>query len=161
MRIYFMQHGVCLPKEVDPGQALSPVGREEVETTARAARRMGIAFSDICASPKKRSLQTAALMAQGTGFAEDDVLVHEDFKAMAAPERTLRQLQESGCGDSVLICGHLPNLNRTACMLLSSGPEFTIGITNAGLLCLGLERLPTASAVLEWCLRPEQLHELA
>lgn len=161
MKIYLMQHGQNFPEAVDPDQGLSPVGREEVETSARAASRMGIAFSDIFASPKKRSQQTARIMARGTDFPEDDVIIHEDFKAMVAPDRTVRNLLGAGCGNSVLICGHLPSLSRIACSLLSSGPEFTIGITNAGLMCISMERLPTSSAKLEWHLRPEHLHELA
>ncbi|MBU1248876.1 MAG: histidine phosphatase family protein [Proteobacteria bacterium] len=161
MRIYLMQHGVCLPKEVDPEQGLSPVGREEVETTARAVARMGIGFTDIFASPKKRALQTARLMALVAGYPEEDVLVHEDITARTEPERTLRRLQELATGSSLLVCGHLPNLNLVACRLLTPGPDFKIAIKNAGLICLSMDRLPTNSASLEWQLRPEQLLELA
>ena len=161
MRVYLMQHGVCLPREVDPEQGLSPVGREEVETTARAVARMGIGFTDIFASPKKRALQTARLMALGVGYPEEDVLVHEDFTALSEPERTLRRLLEFATGPSLLVCGHLPNLNLVACRLLTPGPEFKIVIQNAGLLCLSMDRLPSNSASLEWYLRPEQLLQLA
>ncbi len=161
MHIYLMQHGVSLPREVDPNQGISPVGREEVETCAKAVRLMGITFSAIFASPKKRSLQTARIMAEGTGFPEQDVEIHDDIKAMAAPEQTLRCLQQSGYGTSLLICGHLPNLSRVASMLLSPGPECAIVFQNAGLVCISLEQLPSQSAALEWYLRPEHLAEIA
>ncbi len=161
MRIYLMQHGVSLPREVDQDQGVSPVGREEVETCAMAVRLMGITFSVIFASPKKRSLQTARIMAEGTGFPEDNIEIHDDMKAMAAPEKTLQRLQQSGCGTSVLICGHLPNLSRVASVLLTSGPQCSIAFQNAGLMCISLEQLPTRSATLEWYLRPEHLAELA
>lgn len=161
MRIYLMQHGVSLPEELDPGQGISPVGREEVELCARAASRMGITFTDIFCSPKKRSRQTAQIMALGCGFPEDDIEISDDCKPMADPDRTLRTLYESGCGASVLLCGHLPHLNRLACRLLTSGPEFELAIENAALLCLSMNRLPTQSARLEWYLRPEHLAELA
>ncbi|MGE4503879.1 MAG: histidine phosphatase family protein [Desulfovibrionaceae bacterium] len=161
MHIYLMQHGTSLPETIDPEQGVSPVGREEVETSAAAARRMGLEFSDIFCSTKKRARQTAALMALGTGFPEADVAADTDFSPMADPERTLRRIHELRQGGSVLVCGHLPNLNRLACRLLGPGPEFAIAFENAGLLCLSMDGPPRHTARLEWYLRPWQLASLA
>ena len=57
MLIHLMQHGVCLSKELDATQPLSPVGGEQIEKSATAARVLGLRFELIVASPKVRSLQ--------------------------------------------------------------------------------------------------------
>ena len=60
MNLYIMQHGPCLPAEVNPDQPLSPVGRDQMSASARAMRVMGLWFDALVCSPRPAAAQTAA-----------------------------------------------------------------------------------------------------
>ena len=64
MEVYLMQHGPALPKEQDPEEGLGPEGQERIHTSGQALRKMGVNFDAILCSPKKRSQQTAAIVAE-------------------------------------------------------------------------------------------------
>ena len=68
MEIYLMQHGQALPKEQDPEEGLSAEGEERIRASARGLKKMGAAFDVILCSPKKRSRQTATIVAEELGF---------------------------------------------------------------------------------------------
>ncbi|MGD9339110.1 MAG: histidine phosphatase family protein [Syntrophobacterales bacterium] len=77
MEIYLMQHGPNLSKDEDPEESLSPEGEAQVSKAAQAIKRMGLGFEVIIASPKKRSKQTAAIVAEAVGFPVEDILETE------------------------------------------------------------------------------------
>lgn len=160
MELYLMQHGSCLSKEIDPDQPLSPVGREQVLLSAAAVRALGLGFDRIVTSPKTRALQTAQAVAEAVGYPEENILVTEDVKAMAPPERAAALLATLGAG-SVLVAGHLPNLAELASHLMATTEKVRIDVQNAGLMRLDLKTLPTHSAVLRWYLTPMQLQIIA
>ena len=100
MEIYLMQHGPYLPKEQDPDEGLSPEGQARIHASGKALRRMGITFDAIFSSPKKRSAQTAAIVAGEVGFSPDKITETDKVKAMAPPEETLDMLcglRGTGC----------------------------------------------------------------
>lgn len=159
MLIHLMQHGACLPKELDPNQPLSPVGREQIEKSARAAQLLGLRFELIIASPKVRSLQTAEIMAAHTGYPTSRIQVTEAVKAMAPVSATLDFIEEYEGLDSILIAGHLPSLGKLASEMLTKGNDLDIGIENGGLMQIGVAS-PKTKGILGWYLTPAQLAEM-
>ncbi|EGB13520.1 putative phosphohistidine phosphatase, SixA [Pseudodesulfovibrio mercurii] len=160
MLIHLMQHGACLPKEVNPNQPLSPVGREQVEKSARAAAILGLRFQLVAASSKVRSIQTAEIMAGQTGYPVERIVVTDAVKAMAPTAETINFIREYEGLDSILITGHLPSLALLASAILSPGRHVEVRVENGGLMQLGLE--PGKSAgTLNWALTPTQLTVLA
>ena len=160
MLIHLMQHGACLSKELNESQPLSPVGREQVEKSGRAAAILGLRFQLVAASPKVRSMQTAEIMAEQTGYPVRRIIVTEAVKAMAPVAETLAFINEYVGLDSILITGHLPSLGLLASAILSPGKPVDIRVENGGLMQLELE--PGRSAgVLNWSLTPSQLSVLA
>jgi phosphohistidine phosphatase len=159
MLIHLMQHGACLPKEVNPSQPLSPVGREQVEKTARSAAILGLRFELVVASSKVRSIQTAEIMAEQTGYPVERIVVTDAVKAMAPTAETLKFINDYVGLDSILIAGHLPSLALLASTILSSRGA-NVRVENGGLMQLDLEPGEPAGT-LNWSMTPAQLAVMA
>ena len=161
MEIYLMQHGPNLSKDEDPEESLSPEGEVQISKAAQAIKKMGLEFDVIIASPKKRSQQTAALVARTIGFPVDSIVETEKVKAMTPAEETIRYLEEFQGKQSVLIAGHLPSLAEVASFLLTSGSKATIQFERGGIGRIDVESLPTSEGKLSWYLTPDQLQLIA
>lgn len=159
MLIHLMQHGLCLPKELDENQSLSPLGKEQVTKSAKAARALGLSFELIVASNKVRSLQTAEIMAQETGYPVSRIEVTDAVKAMAPPQSTIDFIHEYDGLDSVLVTGHLPSLAKVASTLLTGAESMKIHIENGGLMQINSQP-SQKSSVLNWYLTPAQLAQM-
>jgi phosphohistidine phosphatase len=157
MEIYLMQHGPNLSKDEDPEESLSPEGEVQISKAAQAIKKMGLEFDVIIASPKKRSQQTAALVARTIGFPVDSIVETEKVKAMTPAEETIRYLEEFQGKQSVLIAGHLPSLAEVASFLLTSGSKATIQFERGGIGRIDVNALPTHEGRLRWYLTPAQL----
>jgi len=156
MRIYLMQHGICLSKELDPEQPLSPVGREQVEKTAKVIKNLGLNFDLMISSPKLRSQQSAKIIAQAVDYPEKSILTTDTAKPMADPKKLIAQIRENGPLESVFIAGHLPSLNAVAsCLLLEAAPPtLHFNVENSGLTCISVEA-EHRRGQLEWHIPPK------
>lgn len=161
MEIYLMQHGPALPKEQDPDEGLSPAGEERIHASAKALKKMGVSFDIILSSPKKRSRQTAAIVAEETGFPPEKIIETEKVKAMTPPEETIKALAEYAGNKKVLIAGHLPSVAEVASFLLTEGSKTTVAFEMGSCCRIDVEDLPTHSGNLKWYLIPEQLKLIA
>jgi phosphohistidine phosphatase len=161
MEIYLMQHGPNLSKDEDPEEALSPDGKKLVSRAAKAIKRMGLQFDAILASSKKRSQQTAALVAEAVGFPLERIVETEKVKAMTPAEETIAYLVQLDEKESILIAGHLPSLAEIASALLTSGSKATIQFERGGIGRIDVEKLPTHEGKLRWYLTPAQLELMA
>jgi phosphohistidine phosphatase len=157
MEIYLMQHGPNLSKDEDPEESLSLEGEVQISKAAQAIKKMGLEFDVIIASPKKRSQQTAAVVARTIGFPVDSIVETAKVKAMTPAEETIRYLEEFQGKQSVLIAGHLPSLAEVASFLLTSGSKATIQFERGGIGRIDVNALPTHEGRLRWYLTPAQL----
>ncbi len=160
MELYLMQHGQAVAKEEDPEQPLSREGVEQIQASAAAVKKMGLQFDLILCSPKKRSKQTAALVAEKVNYPYSDIVETELVKAMTPAKETLRLLQQHLDQGRVLIAGHLPSLGEIASALLSDGSKVHIGFENGGLCHLSVPMVPTFEAQLRCCLSAAQMRLL-
>jgi phosphohistidine phosphatase len=161
MEIYLMQHGPSLPKEKDPDEGLSPEGEGRIHTSGKALKKMGIVFDAILASTKKRSRQTAAIIAEEVGFPIEKIIETDKLKAMTPPEETIQALAEMSGYKKVLVAGHLPSLAEVASFLLTGGSKATVEFERGGCCRIDVEELPAHSGRLRWYLTPEQLNLIA
>ncbi|UCE34981.1 MAG: histidine phosphatase family protein, partial [Deltaproteobacteria bacterium] len=118
-------------------------------------------FDAIFSSPKKRSGQTAAIVAGEVGFAPDKITETDKVKAMTPPEETLEMLCGLGGYKRVLIAGHLPSVCEVASSLLTEGSKATIAFEMGGCCRIDAEELPTHAGQLKWYLTPDQLELIA
>ena len=161
MEIYLMQHGSALPKEQDPEEGLSPDGKARIHASGKALKKMGITFDVILSSPKKRSQQTASIVAEEVGFPPDMIIETEKVKALTHPEETLTIVDEYSGNQRILIAGHLPSVAEVASFLLTEGSKATIEFERGGCCRIDVEDLPTHSGHLIWYLTPKQLELIA
>ena len=161
MELYLMQHGPSLPKEQDPDEGLSPEGKERIHTSGKALKKMGIDFDAILASTKKRSGQTAAIIAEELGFPPEKIMETDKVKAMTPPEETIKVLAEISGYTKVLIAGHLPSLAEVASFLLTDGSKATVEFERGGCCRIDVEELPTHFGRLRWYVTPDQLALIA
>ena len=161
MEIYLMQHGSALPKEQDPEEGLSPDGKARIHASGKALKKMGITFDVILSSPKKRSKQTASIVAEEVGFPPDKIIQTEKVKAMTQPEETITIVAEYSDNRRILIAGHLPSVAEVASFLLTKGSKVTIEFERGGCCRIDVEDLPTHAGHLKWYLTPEQLSLIA
>lgn len=161
MELYLMQHGASLRKEIDPDQGLSPVGREQVEKTGQALAKMGLDFDLILASPKKRSIQSAAVIAEAVGYPLNKILASDSVKPMAPPRELLNLLEENRTRESVFIAGHLPSLNELTSLLITPESKASVQFENSGAARIDIQDFTRPSGTLVWRLTPFQLQLLA
>jgi len=161
MEIYLMQHAQALPKEEDPDEGLSPEGKEQIHTSGKALKKMGIGFDAILASTKKRSKQTAAIIAEEVDFPVEEIIETDKVKAMTPPEDTVQALTELSGFRKVFIAGHLPSLAEVTSVLLTEGSKATVAFERGGCCRIDVEELSTHSGRLRWHLTPEQLRLIA
>jgi phosphohistidine phosphatase len=161
MELYLMQHGASFSKDVHPEQPLSPVGREQIEMSGAAMRRMGLGLELMLCSPKARSLETASIIAEYLNYPPENILASEALLPSAPPDQALALLGGYAKLQAVFVAGHLPNLAELAATLLSSGAKVRLQFDNGGLCRLDLPMLPTDKAILRYFLTPFQLQLMA
>jgi phosphohistidine phosphatase len=161
MEIYLMQHGPALPKDQDPEEGLSPEGKGRIQASGQALKKMGVSFGAIFSSPKKRSKETAAIVAHEVGFPQEKIVETKKVKAMAPPEETVEALSELAGAERVLIAGHLPSVAEVASFLLTEGSKAAVQFEMGGCCRIDVEKLPTHEGRLRWYLTPDQLKLLA
>ena len=120
MRLYLVQHGDALTKDVDPERQLSDQGRADITRLCAWLVNNDIAVSRICHSGKVRARQTAELLGAvlETG---GEIQSAEGLGPNDPPEAFLKQLQN--VDKDTLIASHLPFVARVLSQALTGSPD--------------------------------------
>lgn len=161
MELYLMRHGQAVPEAENPEQPLSREGVAQIQTSAAAMKRLGIALDAIVCSPKRRSHQTAALVAEGINYPYSDIVTTATVSPTAAGADAVDFLRQFSGSRSVLIAGHLPSLGEIASILLTGGHLVPIHFDNGCLCRIDLPDLSTTAAELRFHLPAETMRLLA
>ncbi|MFW2438888.1 MAG: phosphohistidine phosphatase SixA [Arenicellales bacterium] len=149
MKLYLVQHGKALAKDVDPDRPLSGEGRAEVGKLVEflAGR---IQVSRVLHSGKTRAQQTAekltAIMAGGlpvetiSGIGPNDSV--EDFA-----------VRVMNGDEDLLVVGHLPFMARLVSLLVSGSADADIVSYSPGSIVF-LESLNHGHFQVQWMVRP-------
>lgn len=143
MKIYLARHGQANSTSIDPEASLSNQGKLETEAIANLLKHFSLDINTICYSEKKRSQQTAEILAQALNKPTR-------FHPQLNPSAPLKPLFES-LEDNTLYIGHLPNIENLVLSLLSS-PLPMISFVPTTILCL--ESLD-GQWVIQWLISPE------
>jgi phosphohistidine phosphatase len=153
MRIYLVQHGDALSKELDAQRPLSDQGRSDVGRLAFFLQAAGVRASRVLHSGKKRAEQTAAILAAAVGAGAhvegirgvDPTDPVSDF----APEL-------DSWKEDTLVVGHLPFMGRLVSHLLTGGDAVTtVAFRPGSIVCL--KREGSGDWAVAWMVRPELL----
>jgi phosphohistidine phosphatase len=138
MKVYLVQHAEAMSEEQDPERPLTDRGRQQAESTATVAARMGVEVEQIRHSGKTRAMETAEMMGEALSPKEGVVEASglgpvDDVKPVA------RELDASA--QPVMLVGHLPFMERIAGYLLTGDAEQpVIDFTNAAIVCLAKQK---------------------
>ena len=151
MALYLVQHGKCLPKEIDQRKALSEEGAAEVKRIADVAAGYKVPVAHIVHSGKLRARQTAEIfhqvlhLKQGLGQRED-LNPLDDVVSFA---RTI------DADNHDMFVGHLPFMERLTSYLLTGSTDKPIfKFQNGGIVCLIMDP-QTQHWIIKWALMPQ------
>ena len=151
MRLYLVQHGDALPKDVDPDRPLSDRGRDDIQRLTEWLSGHSVRIAQILHSGKTRAEETAEilrpLLETGGKFGEGRGLAPND-----SPEAFLRQMRHSE--KDILVAGHMPFVARTVSQALTGAPDRQLVQFLPGSIA-GIERSDDASWRLFLFVRPE------
>ena len=123
MRLYLVQHGDAVPKDIDPDRPLSEQGRADIQRLAAWLSRQNVQVAQILHSGKSRAKETAEILrplleSSGQIFAGQGLAPND------SPEAFLRQLGERK--KDTLIAGHMPFVARTVSQALTGAPDLPL-----------------------------------
>ncbi|HEU64482.1 MAG TPA: phosphohistidine phosphatase SixA [Chlamydiae bacterium] len=154
MNLYLMQHGQATLKEIDIEESLSEKGKEVIKNSAIGLTKIPISFDVIICSPKKRSKQTAQIIADVFKFPQEKIIETEKVKPLTPAEETLDFISEY---ERVFIAGHLPSIQEIISYLLYPTSSLNIDIQNGGCTKLDIER---DKNILKWHLNANILKRM-
>lgn len=120
MRLYLIQHGDALAKDVDPERQLSDQGRADVTRLAAWLVAKNVAVSAICHSGKVRAQQTAELL-EPVLESGGKIRSAEGIGPNDAPETFLKRLRNIDV--DTLIVSHLPFVARILSQAVTGSPD--------------------------------------
>jgi phosphohistidine phosphatase len=151
MKLYLIQHGEAVSKDVDPDRPLSPRGRKDVEIVASFLKKSGISVSKILHSGKTRARQTAEILVQiilNNGHIEviDDIAPNDPVESFVETIPTLET--------NTMIVGHLPFMARLVTSLTADYEDPPLVAYQPGsVVCL--EQDDNHSWQIQWMIRPD------
>lgn len=151
MPLYLVQHGKCLPREIDPDPPLSPEGRSDVRRIAEVAKGYGVAVSRILHSGKTRARETAGILAE---LLNPDNGVDEaaGLNPLDDPADWAAAADPAG---RIMLVGHLPFMERLAALMVTgSAARPVFRFQNGGIVCLDIYPGTARDWVIQWALMP-------
>ncbi|MES9845473.1 MAG: phosphohistidine phosphatase SixA [Candidatus Sedimenticola sp. 6PFRAG5] len=151
MKLYLVQHGEALSKEVDPDRPLSEQGKSDVQSIAAFLKQANIRVEQVFHSGKSRALETAeilstALYSSGAVKRLEGINPNDDIAPFAQSITTWK-------ADS-LVVGHLPFMSRVvSTLLIENTDQELVSYMPGSLVCL--ERNEAGQWRLAWMIRPE------
>ena len=153
VRLYLVQHGDAVPKEVDPDRPLNSRGRADIERLTEWLSSQNVQVAQILHSGKSRAKETAEILRPLLKSASQ-LDESQGLAPNASPEAFLRQL--SGSKKDTLVAGHMPFVARTVSQALTGAPDRQLVKFLPGSVA-GIERNEGASWHLFMFIRPESV----
>jgi len=154
MRLYIVQHGDSVAKEIDPNRPLSDLGQADIQRLTEWLSSHNVQIAQILHSGKPRAKETAEILRpllkspsqiyEGQGLAPND-----------SPEAFLHQLRNRT--KDTLVASHMPFVARTVSQALTGAPDRQLVEFVPGSVA-GIERIDGASWRLFMFARPEFFH---
>jgi phosphohistidine phosphatase len=167
MRLVVVRHAIAEDREAfarshkdDAGRPLTADGRRKMERAALGLKQVVPELDLLAASPYKRAVDTAEIIAKAYGAATVERVV--ELAPGAGVDRVVGWLAGQASRGTIAVVGHEPDLSQLVCALLAgaNGPFLEL---RKGAACL-LEfpgPVGRAAATLDWFLGPKHLRRIA
>ncbi len=151
MRVYLIQHGDAVTKDVDPDRPLSQKGWGDIERLAAYVSKIGLRATRMMHSGKARAKQTAELLMPAFGV-HGEAVVQPGLNPKDTPTRIMEALATQP--EHTVVVGHMPSLGRLASALVTGDDGNNVVISKPGTL-VGLEHYGQGEWGIVLALRPE------
>ena len=167
MRLLVVRHAIAEDREAfarshqdDAARPLTPDGRRKMARAALGLKLLVPELDLLAASPYKRAVETAEVIAQAYGHERVERV--PELAPGAGIDRVVGWLTAQAARNTVTIVGHEPDLSQLVCALLAGSNRPFVELRK-GAACL-LEfpgAIGNATATLDWLLGPKHLRWLA
>ena len=149
LRIYLMQHGDAVEKDVNRDRPLSERGQRDVDRVGALMARSGIRIARILHSVKVRAKQSAELLARHVG---GTIIETKGLRPDDSIDDTIELIE--GANADTAIVGHLPHLAQLCARLLrTKGESAPVAFQRGGVVAL--ERDNDGAWQIVWMVVPE------
>ncbi|OVE77739.1 phosphohistidine phosphatase SixA [bacterium F16] len=146
MKLFFVQHGKCLAREINESRPLSDKGKTDSERVASLLHKNGVSVSGVYHSGKLRAQQTAEIFAETLRIGN----IHQ-LSGME-PNDDVGYLADQLEPDAMYV-GHLPHIDRVVSYLVSGDSDAQVAtFRNSGAACL--QRTESGYHI-QWLVTPE------
>ncbi len=151
MKLYLVQHGMPLSKDIDPGRPLSPQGEKDISKVAEFLRASDHTVSRVLHSGKMRAHQTADILAEAL-LISGEVEVIDGINANDPVQDF--SLRAHKFKHDTMIVGHLPFMAKMVSYLVTGNEDQPIVAYKPGsVVCL--KQNPEEPWQIQWMLRPD------
>jgi phosphohistidine phosphatase len=151
MRLYIVQHGDSVPKDIDPDRPLSDRGRADIQRLTEWLSSHNVQVVQILHSGKTRAKETAEIL-RPLLKSPGQIYERQGLAPNDSPEAFIYQLGDPK--KDTLVAGHMPFVARTVSQALTGAPDRQLVEFVPGSIA-GIERSDSASWRLFMFARPE------
>ncbi len=153
MKIYLVQHGEAVAKEVDSERPLTEQGMVDVQCVAKALKHAGVEVKRVIHSGKLRAQQTAEILA-----IEVAPMLQLETSDLISPNDNpgAFDLQTDSGSRDIMMIGHLPFMAKLVSHLVTGDDSHMLVAYQPGsVVCL--ELIEKDNWQINWMVRPKLL----
>ncbi len=153
MKLYLVQHGMPVSKDIDPGRPLSPQGEKDISKMAEFLRASDHTVSRVLHSGKMRAHQTAEILAEALLISGEVEVIDGINPNDPVQDFSLRAHKFK---HDTMIVGHLPFMAKMVSYLVTGNEDQVIVAYIPGSV-VSLQQVPEEPWQIQWMLRPDTL----
>ncbi|MCE0724448.1 MULTISPECIES: phosphohistidine phosphatase SixA [Legionella] len=150
MKIYLVQHGEHLGKEMDPQQSLSKKGTTDIERLGHFLNEKKIEIARILHSSKHRAEQTAAILASSLSSSKK-IEFHQGLEPLDPVSPIVDEINQQQ--HDIMLVGHMPFMGKLIGKLVLLNEDRSIVAFVPGTIAC-LERTDEGKWLINWIRRP-------
>lgn len=163
MKLHLVRHAIAEQRGTvkdDNSRALTDEGKTKMSRAARGLDKMKVRPNLILASPLKRALETAEILANGLGGPKLEVLA--ELAPGTDPGSVVSALKRYSKARELMLVGHEPDLSYLVSFLLTGAKNrLSMNFKKGGVICLDADFSGNPpNCVLEWFMTPKLLRSL-